>query len=342
MAEQAHRFFDPLLRADQADRMMRLCERFGSYGMYSQEAAEIEIGEGLAQRHDAVMNFIESGGRFGRRESLQVLAARTNYFRETYAYGERVMIDGIEPFLRHPGFVDAARAVHGRPVIEPAIVYANILIPGQELAVHTDVPEFRGANRKRFPQWLMVVMHHSGLFDDWRMPIVTGVAWFGCCRGGAFAFYPAGAEGPPVALPARHNTAILLDTDSVFHGVDRVGDGEPMAPLRPGMSLVFDGDDRWSLRMGSDAVAAYRWADLRFSISWKAYCFADEAERRAWREHSDDLELDRILDRLLEDLRRRGRVRGDRPEATELALIMIGEYVRFPPPASPPADSIAD
>ena len=60
------------------------------------------------------------------------------------------MIAGIEPFLHHEGFVDGARArsTAGR-VIEPAIVYANLLLPGQELAVHTDVPEFRGANRKR-------------------------------------------------------------------------------------------------------------------------------------------------------------------------------------------------
>ena len=40
--------------------------------------------------------------------------------------------------------------------------------------MHTDVPEFRGANRKLVPQWLLVVMHHSGLFEDYRMPIATG------------------------------------------------------------------------------------------------------------------------------------------------------------------------
>ena len=76
------------------------------------------------------------------------------------------MIDGIEPYLFHEGFVEAARAVHGRSVIEPAIVFANLMVPGQELAVHTDVPEFRGCNRKVMPQWLLVAMHHSGLFDD--------------------------------------------------------------------------------------------------------------------------------------------------------------------------------
>lgn len=329
-----YQLFDPLLAPAEADAMVRLCERFGRYGMYSQEASPAEIGEGLAQRHDAVMNFIRSGGRFGRREPLQVLAARTNYFREEYAYGDTVRFAGIEPFLRHEGFIAAARAVHGRPLIEPAIVYANILVPGQELAVHTDVPEFRGANRKRFPQWLLVVMHHSGLFDAWRMPIVTGVAWFSACRGGEFAFYPEGAGGPAVALPARRNSAILLDTDTVFHGVDRVAcDGE-MAPLRPGMQLVFDGAGRWSIRDGDAVVARYAWDDLRFSVSWKAYCFADAAERDAWRAHSADLALDEILATLVADLRARGRLTGDRPAPTELALLLIEEYVRFPPPSA--------
>jgi len=56
--------------------------------------------------------------------------------------------------------------------------YANVLLPGQELAVHTDVPEFRGASRKTLPQWLLVAMHHSQLFERWRVPIATGVTWW--------------------------------------------------------------------------------------------------------------------------------------------------------------------
>src|SRR6185369_8331172 len=220
-------------------------------------------------------------------------------------------------------------AIHGRPVIEPAIVYANILVAGQELAVHTDVPEFRGANRTLYPQWLMVVMHHSGLFEAYRMPIATAVGWFNDCRGGAFCFYPDGADGACETLPARANTGIILDTDSVFHGVDPVAIDGALPTLRPGMALVWD-DGRWVLRDGQAAVARYGWDEVRFSISWKAYCFADEAERIAWREHQDDLELDGILDALVDDLRARGRLTGERPPPTDLALLLIDEYVRFP------------
>jgi hypothetical protein len=278
-----------------------------------------------------VRNFLRTGGRFGRQEPLERLAARTNYFRETYAYGDEVRIDGIQPFLRHEAFLEAARTLHGRPLVEPAIVYANLLVPGQELAVHSDVPEFRGVNRTRHPQWLIVAMHHSGLFDAWRMPIATAVAWFHDARGGEFVFYPDGPGAAPVALSARYNTAVLLDTDSVFHGVDRVAETEsPVDRLRPGMCLAFEGDGRWCVLDGDEPVVRYRWEELRFSVSWKAYCFADGAEHRAWREHDADLSVEAVVGRLVQDLRERGRVSGDAPSGRELVDLIIDEYIPYP------------
>jgi hypothetical protein len=333
MTRHEYVLFDPLFSDADAEGMVSVCERFGRYGMYSQENVDSEIGEGLTQRHDAVLNYLRSGGMHGGEESVSVLAARTNYFREEYAYGTKALIEGIEPFLFHDGFVEAARLIHGRPVIEPAIVFANLMVPGQELALHTDVPEFRGVNRKKHPQWLLVAMRHSELFEDWRMPIATGVAWFHDCDGGEFAFYPDGADGRPVYHKVAYNTGLLVDTDSVFHGVDRVAPGETEMPaLKPGMQLSYDGNRRWSVRDGDRVLAEYPWDELRFSISWKAYCFADEAERDAWRAHTDDLSLEQTLATLVDDLRARGRINGDVPSSRELALMIIDEYIRFPPP----------
>ena len=322
--------FTPLFDDVTAAAMVTLCERFGSYGMYSEEPTFEGLGQGLPARWDAVRNFLKTGGRLGRQESLETLAARTNYFRETYAYGAKPAIAGIEPFLFHEGFACAARRLHGRPIVEPAIVFANLLVPGQELAIHTDVPEFRGVNRKRHPQWLIVVMRHSGLFEAWRMPIATAVAWFHDCSGGEFVFYPDGPQAPPLAQPVRYNTALLLDTDSVFHGVDRVASAQPIAPLRPGMRLGQAGDRRWEVRDGERVVASYGWPDLRFSISWKAYCFADESERRAWAEHRDDLTVDAVVARLVDDLRSRHVVGADVPAGNELVDLLIDTYVPYP------------
>ncbi len=339
MSQSDHVHLDPLLTDEGARAMLRLCEGFGRYGTYAEEAIEDDFGGGLAQRHDAAMNFVRTGGRFGRRESVARLAARTNYFRETYAY-DRPLVPGIEPFLHHPGFLEAARKIFGRRIVEPNIVYANLLVPGQELAVHTDVPEFRGISRKTDPQWLIVAMHHSRLFERWRIPIATGVAWFGSPRGGEFVFYPDGPLGPPLALPVRHNTAIVLDTDSVFHGVDRVREtAAPLPDLRPGVELVHAGGGRWRLERGGVVLAEHGWDELRFSVSWKAYCFADEAERTMVREHSDDLSRERVVETLLGDLRRQGRVGAERPPDRDLALTIIEHYIQYPSVAGPSADA---
>jgi hypothetical protein len=317
--------------------LARRAERYRTYS--SHEKLDSDVGRGLAQRHDSVANFLRTGGRRGRTDlDVRDLAARTSYFREEYAYGGRPLIDGIEPFLHHPGLVDAARAVHGRAVVEPSIAYANVMLPGQELAVHTDVPEFRGLNRKLVPQWLLVVMHHSGLFDEWRMPIATGIAWFSDGQGGELSMWPDGPQGPCVVHPARAGTALVLDTDTVFHGVDPVGgDGVEPPPVIGDAELVRldDGGDRWELRDAATSAvrAEYEWDELRLSVSWKAYCFADDVERDTRRAHADDLTEDVVIDRLVDDLRQRGIVDGAPARDRELGLLLIDTYVRYPAPS---------
>ena len=71
------------------------------------------------------------------------------------------------------------------------------------------------------------------------MPIATGIAWFHDCDGGALAYWPDGADGPCRSPRVRYNTAMVLDTDTVFHGVDRISDvaAADLPRLRPGMTL---------------------------------------------------------------------------------------------------------
>jgi hypothetical protein len=324
---------DPLLADDAADRMVDLWHDYGTYGQYSNEGFDTSFAPELSQRYDAAVNFVRTGGRFGRvDQDRRLLAARTNYFRETYFYGNHACSLGIEAFRDDEGLLDAARRLHDRPITVPAIVYANVLLPGQELAIHTDVPEFRGANRRIVPQWLLVVMRHSERFEPWRMRIATGIAYFGDAKGGELAYYPDGATGSAAVYAPRHNTAAVLDTDSVFHGVDRVaGDDSPLATLKPGMRLQHEGDRRWTVRDASDQiVASYGTDDLRYSVSWKAYCFADDAERDAWTTHADDLTLASILATLEDDLRERGALDGARPGDAELGKLLIDTYIRFP------------
>lgn len=329
---RTYQHFDPFLSVDDATAMLRLAESCGSFGTYSDEATSDGLGEDLPQRFDAAINYINGGlDGAGNDDDRDTAMQRTNYFRETYAYGDDVKVDGIQPFMQHPSLVAMAREISGCDVIVPAIVYANLLVPGQELAIHTDVPEFLGANRKNFPQWLLVAMLHSGLFDAWRIPITTCVSWFGSASGGAFTFYPDGSNSARRSIGAKHNSAVILDTDSVFHGVERVDAVRPQMPgIDQSTRLHHKGDSIWQLRNGLDAIADYKWPDLRYSISWKAYCFADSDAERRWHDESDQLTLDEVLETLEQELRKRGVLEGERPDDTDYALMLVSTFVRFP------------
>lgn len=324
---------DPLLGERGAREMLRRCQEFGAYTAYAPAAVEEGPGKGLLQRHDAALNFMRTGGPSGRPVAgMPDMANRTNYFRETYAYGADVRLEGVEELRDLPALAEAARAVHGRPVVVPTIVYANLLLPGQELAVYTDVPQFRGVHRHNSPEWLCVVMRHSQLFERYRIPIVTAISYFGDCDGGELVVYEDGPAEAPTLYPVAHDTAIVLDTDTVFHGVAPVSDtGLPARPtLEPGGTLQCS-DGHWHVVGKGGAVAiSYPAGRVRFSVSWKAHCFADESERLAARDHTDDLTMERALDLLVADLRQRGRLEGPRPADRALALQLIDEYVRFP------------
>ena len=123
---------DPLFDEAGAAAMLGMCERYGRYRMYGEhERLDTDLGRGLLQRHDSFLHFIRTGGRNAIEEPLPSLAARTAYFREEYAYGDHCFAPGIDVFLYHEGLLDAARRVHGRPIVEPVIAYANLMVPGK-------------------------------------------------------------------------------------------------------------------------------------------------------------------------------------------------------------------
>lgn len=298
----------------------------------------------VGSRADAARNFRRTGGRFGRLpEPYWVLQARTGYFRDEYAHGRSISAAGAELILGNTALAEAARQLHGMPVIIPYIVYGNLLLPGQELGLHTDVPAFRGADRTVLPLWFLVVMRHSGLFERWRIPVATAVAFVGECSGGEFAYYPDGPAGEAFRIDPASGSVVMLDADTIFHGVDRVmGDDSAMRSVGRGSKtrLVNNGNRSWSLRIdpGDDepdetsSLFGYQSDELRFSASWKAYCFEDEAARLAWADHADDLPGEVIMDALLAELCERGALMSTDHglSDTDLALVMIDTFVQFP------------
>ena len=304
----------PVLAEGQA--MLRLAERVGHFAIREDETRRDLVERGLSQRHRDAMN------------------AHGAYFR-AILFEEQSRIAGAEPFVENAAFVEAARRLYGRPLVRPVTASANLMLPGQQVALHTDLPRFRGILPGRDPAWLSVAMHHSGLFDDWRIACATGIAWFGGePRGGDFVFYPDGPYGRSVAVPIQNDTAIALDADSVLHGIDRLDQtGPELPPLTSGMALRYANDGAWVLDDGKREIARYTWSDLHFSVTWKAHCYRDGDEERAVREHKRVLSRERALEVLSDDLRARRRIGESAPDAAALARAIAEEYLKFPPGA---------
>lgn len=329
-----HRTFDPFLDESSAREIRDLCTRIGAYRVYIEGPVEEGFGAGMVRRHDAAMNHLMTGGRFGRMEDPSKVMSRINLFRSIFFEHGAVRLPGIEKLVSDPSFAEAAAELTGLPLVRPTMLYANILVPGQELPIHTDTPEYRGLDKWKVPEWFTVVMHHSGLFEDHRKRVTAGVAFFNDCEGGAFVFYPDGPDGPPATVAPRFNTALHLDVDGVFHGVDRVGgDDAPAPPVEPGAELTYsEADERWHLAKDGVELVSYGWPEVRLSVQWKANCYRDAADEALATSGRDDLTREAVVDRLAEDLRARGRFT-ERPADGDLARMMVDEYVRFPKPA---------
>lgn len=324
---------DPLLPPTDAEAINRAVLAGGRYGLYAAERSSGPLESGVTERYDAARNYVATGGYLGVSELPATLIRRTGYFRSTLMQAGRVVAPGFEVLDSLPALYEAARQVHTKPVVEPAILYLNLLVPGQELAIHIDVPEFAGADRSITPQWLLVIMRASGLFEDLRVPIATAITYFGHAPGGALRHYPDGPAGSSHRFEPSDNTALALDTDSRYHGVERVGSPDEPAPVEivAGATLQHDGS-AWVMESPSGAeLRRYATNEVRISISWKAYCFDSKDDAAAFEAARGTLTIAEIEHRLFADLRNRGLIGSDeQPHLPDIVDLLIDTYQRFP------------
>jgi hypothetical protein len=258
-------------------------------------------------------------------------------FRGDWAY-DVPLVQGAEIFLGHQGFARAASMMFGTDLVRPQIVYTNLTwqLPFNQGGGHTDIPAFRGIDRTRYPIWLLGVMGHSGLFEEERIRIATAVAWFYRGSDGGFTYWPDGPEAAPrVHEGDIFNTAIVGDNDRMFHRVRPVGRRENgvLQGMTLDTRLEHVGSDDWIVAEGDETRASLVWDDLRISVSWKAQVFRDERERRLCDDHSEDLEIGQVFERLYADLEAR-RIPVERPSdpvhEPQLVEVLSAAYVREP------------
>lgn len=231
------------------------------------------------------------------------------WYRQDWALAAQPLVAGAQDILELPSFVTAAKEVFGGTIVRPHTVYANVQVPavGTDFG-HTDVPEFRGITRDRYPVALLHLMNRSGLFRRWQLDICTAVTWLWDGPGGDFVLWTRGPDHAPHRFgPPLTDRAVVSDNDRVFHAVGDFArpDGPRANDLTP-TSEVVPTDDGWLLRDGNRTIGVWSREVVRLSVSWKAYVFRDEPAARAYDEHTDDLDGARVVEIFAAELQRRG------------------------------------
>ncbi|MCL3838019.1 hypothetical protein [Aeromicrobium duanguangcaii] len=215
-------------------------------------------------RLDSFHHYLDRGGLHGSREHPRALEARSRYFKTSPL---------VVSTLREEQLARGAALLLGTDDVIRTVLRVNILIPGQELAVHTDVAQFDGL-APRVPEWLRVVMHWSGLFEEHRVRVINAIALGKACVGGDLLAWLDGPAEEPTIMPALPGRAVLFDSDSTFHGVTRVGPDFrscTAAKVRTGHSLERVSRDEWELKDADQSILqTVAHDELRITIMWKA------------------------------------------------------------------------
>lgn len=230
--------------------------------------------------------------------------AMNPWFRETWALGGKILIDGAEQILGNPHFLAAAHMLFPAARIVPKLVVVNVNGPMPAGVPHIDVPVFRGATREHFALRQLMAMGASGLFERWRVIEVGAVAWFYDGPGGEFEYWPDGPTGPMQTESAPFgNVAIAADADRMYHRIGRIGPADAVLPrMTANAEIRLDANGGWSIFDQNECRARYPKEAVRLSVVWKA----DVQSEGASSVELDPLTAPHIFQILQHDLRQRG------------------------------------
>ena len=311
----------------------------------------------LPNRLDVAMHFLKTGGFDHKMESYEKMAARMLTFRHKLL--NTSMSEDQLKLIYGEKFVSKVRRVCAQNHIKKFDLDSLVtglfqfdvivMLPGQELPMHLDIPYFWHADRTNMPHWLLVLMKRSGLFEERFIPQVQGVSWLSkhqfqkneeqtAQNGGNFYFFPYRNEADKYILSrSRYNSAILVDGTDVIHGVERYMSGREPPPLEKNLAyyVAFNRQNNsWDLHDSADKViGSYGEGDVRISLAWRMHCFKDDAEKQAYHNQAvkDQMSIEDVLEVFKRDL-----ISGTKyvPPADEKKLdlftYLIETYAKYP------------
>jgi hypothetical protein len=208
-------------------------------------------------------------------------------------------------------FVELVKDYWDAQYAKPQMMLFNLCGPHHSgLSAHLDAVTFRGIRYENSPVWLMNIMGKSGLFTDYLVKKGQVITWWYRGDNGTFTYWPDGPLGAPQVLThPLWNKGVVVENERMFHRGDPVGRHEERdVPGLKHRSLIgYAADtDAWNISTDGDVIRTYRPEQMRVLVHWSAEVYSDLDEVQKVMDHTDDLSLDEVIGRLLQDLRAKG------------------------------------
>jgi len=307
----------------------------------------------LPQRVDVGMSFVQTGGVDGLQESYETMVSRTSSFGQYnfFASNNETKVDinpAVSALFRSEAFSSVAKEVcpNDKQILDPFQYNFIINLPGQTVPLHIDAPTFDGATRTHFPQWFLVAMEFSGLFQDIYIDTVQVVAYLHQWvprkeDAGDFVYYRE--DSPRFQMfPSLPRAGSGIDGAKTIHAARtyRPDEVPPMLEKDKHSELIYQGNDEWHVFMGDKFLRKYTTNDLRVSIVYRARCFSSEMARKNYRDELDagtaKFTVDEILNVFTKDLITKGKltdITAASISRLDLALMIIKTYIKYPLPS---------
>lgn len=293
----------------------------------------------LPGRIDIGRHYILGGGVQGIKEDYSDLVSRLLSFGRYIFDPSKYEI--VDELFHSETFQQAAKSVCpvDKQYLDPFQFNFIVQVPGQTVALHVDGVYFWGATRFQFPQWLLAVMQFSGLFKDRFIDQIQVVGYFHQWeptieRGGQFVYWDT-ENDIPRKIPPLPLAGSIVDGSKTVHAatVYQPGVKAPKLDKSSENKLVYVGDETWELLEDGKHFATYKTDDLRWTIVYRARCFADAKEADHFHNlpEEETMQLEEILDILKKDLIARNRLSADNDiSRLDLAILLMDEYITYP------------
>ena len=211
----------------------------------------------------------------------------------------------------NPQFVEMVKDYWQAEYAKPQMMLFNLCGPHHSgLNAHLDAVNFRGMLFENTPTWLLNTMGKSGLFEDYRLKKGQVITWWYRGERGTFTYWPDGPTAAPKVLEhPLWGKGVVVENERMFHRGDPVGspDERDIPGLAHRSMLGYDdASDTWRVTTDGAVVRTYRPEEMRLLVHWSAEVYADVTEMKKVMEHSDDLTVERAIDRLVTDMRSKG------------------------------------